>query len=62
MPAGRGDYEQVRRLRETPLYIERSDEFERVDIDERRDPRERRRRGAFTMQEAERVLRLDIDI
>ncbi len=43
----------VRRLRETPLYIERSDEFERVDIDERRDPRERRRRGAFTMQEAE---------
>ena len=44
---------RTKRSGDAPLYIERSDEFERAGIDERRDVHERRRRPAFTMQEAE---------
>ena len=44
---------RTKRGSDAPLYIERSDEFERSGIDERQDVHERRRRPAFTMQEAE---------
>ena len=38
------------------LFIERSDEFDRQSIDDRTDPRASRRRGQFTMQEAENAF------
>ncbi|MDO5377102.1 MAG: DNA translocase FtsK [Clostridia bacterium] len=41
------------RAGEGELYIERDEEFARLGIDERSDPRERRRRPAFTIEEAE---------
>ena len=39
-----------------PLYIERDDEFERDTLLERRDPQQARRRGSFTMEEAENAF------
>ena len=44
---------RTKRGSDAPLYIERSDEFERSGIDERQDVHERRRRPACTRQEAE---------
>ena len=38
------------------LFIERSDEFDRQGIDERTDPRASRRRGQFTIEEAENAF------
>ncbi len=39
-----------------PLYIERDDEFTREPIGERYDPQAARRRGSFTMEEAEHAF------
>ena len=50
-PAPRPRLRPVRPIEETPLYIEREDEFEPVGPEERR-----RRRAGFTMEEAEQAF------